>query len=1529
MINVNEEVKQAYRNFGSTKNINIVMEDKNNYITTYLSMNDIVGNTFSFEQILEPTNNLTFTGCNASVLKFRAKNTDISQFEGGYITVFLGVEVDEESYGYINIFHGIIDSIKNTTPMQASMDVVAYDLMYYINKLDVTSWYDTLPFDLGYEQCLPMSHIQGTLFTEISNRIRTKYGVNIQFADYNMPSSSVYFPKNIDDEHVYAGDVLRWICQLNGRYAQMSGITCYFLQLKKNSLYPSATLYPSSGLYPGGMSAQENIPSASYKMGSLDIEKYTTAPIDGVQIIDKDNHQIAYAGENAPLNIFTVNGNPFVYNLEQSKLDTIANNLYEAIQGISYIPLKFDMIGLPYLECGDYINIQVGNTMKSTYILHRILSGEQALTDRIETKGDEYLPIFKPNTDDKIREAISKAKNETRQMITEYDIAVQIMNDLAVNAIGGYIDYEEAESGGRIYYLSNRPITKNAQGECVFEIGSTVFMSSGDGLYVSLDGGTTWTNGYNATTGRLVVNVLNAIGISADWIKTGKMIADRIRGGTLLIGGVDNTEGRILACNNDSKILRDSKFNGISEELFLFGEGSNLPYVANESYATCDLYHYMTQPVYYNEYLDGDTPLAYFRGIIGGNPDDWQERRAYVTTYTQPVYGVTYYKGSSISLLLLSTASFKGKIKTTMSPSRGSTETESTFISSSVRPSQTYPFPSTVYYYNVTDTSRGLDSDHIDPEPSTTSASVTENTMRLELSYIVLFGEHHRAGFDLDWYFWDDDYDGYDYDGVHYDGLYYDEGTKLYANTNVKITGIYYNAYTYSVNVPDGVICIVTNFKYYDSSTEYFYLTFIFVGNPNEYMPEIIVHYTDSSGEHDRRPNRYPLNLSNLTDKVAYYAYDGPFLSCDAKISDVLFATSSVALVENTKHLCAELGTVMIWGDEHIPDPALFIPTESTILSMNVSNISDSSAYEGLYQIYQTEDAGETFTQVGEDYLKEDDNFIDYTFEIDENEINTKYYKLLLTRSETTFNATYDYKLKRLVFTTEIDSEGIKTNNGTFGILKIDNTDPTDTKLIIPKDSNVLYEEDYTNYNKHIKGSFRFSPYQLVWTQDATLAVDFSSTVTYGATENRYSCKVKLVKVDANTNTSHTINTFALNSKGKIFSGAHAGEDPVFSELIDHEWGKNPGEYYTFGYTIYMRSFSTGDNAHIKLFDADNNAQIGTVISKDSIISNFIGNFTGQADFNVLQVGDWSFDYQNQKMIIDSEDDSSTDYDGTEIGRDGVKLKYGDDYSIFSKDYVVFHNSDGDSSIRSEDTSNNIIWRLQKNLLQLVGSNYIADIQSNYARFRLRDDSFSNSVVSIGANYDGFYNGLYQLESSSSYNTDNYMEHHSNLDNEKLELYYMYHTDEYLPYNEYIYNLDITFDDITKRERISGTGVDITYGLTWTTSDERVKENIENLDVELSKQLIDKTQPKKFKYKGADGNHYGMIAQDARKILNELGEEDSKLEHSMGIPKEKATLDDQRTIDYQEYIPHLINYVKELKAEIDSLKEEIKTLKGE
>lgn len=127
-----------------------------------------------------------------------------------------------------------------------------------------------------------------------------------------------------------------------------------------------------------------------------------------------------------------------------------------------------------------------------------------------------------------------------------------------------------------------------------------------------------------------------------------------------------------------------------------------------------------------------------------------------------------------------------------------------------------------------------------------------------------------------------------------------------------------------------------------------------------------------------------------------------------------------------------------------------------------------------------------------------------------------------------------------------------------------------------------------------------------------------------------------------------------------------------------------------------------------------------------------------------------------------------------------------------------------------------------------------------------------------------------------------------------------------------------------------------------STSDERVKEEIENLDVGLD--FIKALQPKKFKYRDKDeeGNYkdgrldqpdgvkkWGLIAQDVKQVLD-----DSSITEDLGLWSvdegecNGEILEDQQQLQYQELIAPLINAVKEQQALIETLQTEVAELKA-
>ena len=109
-------------------------------------------------------------------------------------------------------------------------------------------------------------------------------------------------------------------------------------------------------------------------------------------------------------------------------------------------------------------------------------------------------------------------------------------------------------------------------------------------------------------------------------------------------------------------------------------------------------------------------------------------------------------------------------------------------------------------------------------------------------------------------------------------------------------------------------------------------------------------------------------------------------------------------------------------------------------------------------------------------------------------------------------------------------------------------------------------------------------------------------------------------------------------------------------------------------------------------------------------------------------------------------------------------------------------------------------------------------------------------------------------------------------------------------------------------------------------SDKRLKKNIKTIAKDFSRALIRKIRPVSFEYRknqdygNEHGIRYGLIAQELREVLDELGVDDVNLEYER--------FDGYRTVEYKELIAHLINANQDLYDEIDALKQEVAELKA-
>lgn len=376
MIRISDEDKAQYKADNVHKELEIRIPSAN--ITIHNE--DILSESMSLRESIESDNNLSFMGCNAAV--FQVETVDIVQdIEGMWIEV----DITADNTDPLPLFRGYIDEVTNTTHEEYTTKILAYDALYRINNADVTTWYNNLTFPIS--------------ILNMRNSFFAHFGIE-QEADY-LPNDGVSVLKTIEDKVINGADIIKPICQLNGRFGRISrtGIFQYVHLVEgTEALYPREDLYPADDLYPSAENALDNVNKAHYI--STSFENYRVSPITKVQLVDKEGQIAATAGDGT--NAFTVNDNPLIWGKSGAELTNIAANLYNTIQGLWYTPADITCIGLPYVECGDFVLLAAKRSIIRAYVLTRELRGIQSLKDTYTAQGSKKQPPYIPTIEQKV-----------------------------------------------------------------------------------------------------------------------------------------------------------------------------------------------------------------------------------------------------------------------------------------------------------------------------------------------------------------------------------------------------------------------------------------------------------------------------------------------------------------------------------------------------------------------------------------------------------------------------------------------------------------------------------------------------------------------------------------------------------------------------------------------------------------------------------------------------------------------------------------------------------------------------------------------------------------------------------------------------------------------------------------------------------------------------------------------------------------------------------------------------------------------
>lgn len=140
-------------------------------------------------------------------------------------------------------------------------------------------------------------------------------------------------------------------------------------------------------------------------------------------------------------------------------------------------------------------------------------------------------------SDEKIESVNKTLSQEIQQSRDEFKDALE-------NASGLYETKVTQPDGSVITYYHDKKNMKDSQILMVFNTA---------GFGISSDGGQNWYG--MQVDGDFIANILTATGVKAEWVRTGTMLADRIKGGTLELGGVNNGNGVIRVIDASGNVL--------------------------------------------------------------------------------------------------------------------------------------------------------------------------------------------------------------------------------------------------------------------------------------------------------------------------------------------------------------------------------------------------------------------------------------------------------------------------------------------------------------------------------------------------------------------------------------------------------------------------------------------------------------------------------------------------------------------------------------------------------------------------------------------------------------------------------------------------------------------------------------------------------------------------------------------------------------------------------------------------------------
>ena len=276
-----------------------------------------------------------------------------------------------------------------------STKVTQYEVYYSAGIASINPGDDIIA--AGSSSRMLTTHVNAKIY-EVPEILKELVNAHLRLVYYNYGTQEL----GSFNSSVSGRDVLRSLLEVNGCFFHMNRYgKPEIIYASKAGLYPSEKLYPREDLYPRGM----NGPLLSMnRYISMECDDYVVENYGKIQIKTqsrvKNGESICsyeYIGNPEGKNTYIIEDNIFycaegtVYEYgSQPEVDEMLKNLFDKISNLTYTPHTTKLRGLPFMECGDRVNLITKTGGIESFIFRRTLKGIHALMDTYEASGDEY-----------------------------------------------------------------------------------------------------------------------------------------------------------------------------------------------------------------------------------------------------------------------------------------------------------------------------------------------------------------------------------------------------------------------------------------------------------------------------------------------------------------------------------------------------------------------------------------------------------------------------------------------------------------------------------------------------------------------------------------------------------------------------------------------------------------------------------------------------------------------------------------------------------------------------------------------------------------------------------------------------------------------------------------------------------------------------------------------------------------------------------------------------------------------------------